>query len=129
MLTIPARKTGARWTAQGFREAVGALADGDYIVSVMPRKAKRSMQANRRYWALLTVAAEELGYDSVEELHEGIAMHLLRLPELVPGVPRRRRTPSLNSAEFKEYTDAVERFLQMELGVDLTGWEQVEASV
>lgn len=123
MLTLHARKSGSKWTCDGFRDAVAGLADGDYVISVAPKKAKRSVQANRRYWSLLTIAARELGYDDIEELHEGIAMKLLPLPTLADGVPRRRRTPKLNTKEFAEYTDAVERFLMMDLGIDLSGWE------
>lgn len=93
-------------------------------VVIRARKAQRSVQANARYWALLTVAARELGYDSVEELHEGIAQRLLPLPELVPGVPRRKRTPTLNTAEFQDYTDAAERFFTIDLGLDLSGWRE-----
>lgn len=95
---------------------------GRYVV-VRERKAIRSVEANRRYWALLTVAARELGYDDVEELHEGVALKLLPLPSLADGLPRRRRTPRLNTAEFSEYVDAVERFCRMELKLDLTDWD------
>lgn len=94
-------------------------------VVIRERKAQRSVQANARYWALLTVAARELGYDDVEELHEGIAQKLLPLPTLADGLPRRRRTPKLNTKEFAEYTDAVERFFRMELNLDLSGWEEM----
>lgn len=99
-----------------------ALAGKDVVVR--ERKAQRSIQANARYWAMLTIAAREIGYETVDELHEGLAMKLLPLPELVPGVPRRRRTPKLNTKAFAEYTDACERFLRVELGVDLHGWEE-----
>jgi hypothetical protein len=92
-------------------------------VRIRPHKAKRSHQANARYWALLTVGAASIGYDDVEELHEAVAWKLLRLPDDErTGTPRRHRTPNLNTTEFKDYTDAVERLL-IEFGADLTGWE------
>jgi len=93
------------------------------VVAIREDKPKRSTQANRRYWALLTVAARSLGYDVVEELHEAVAWKLLRIDDdPITGTPRRKRTPKLNSSEFKDYTDAVERVL-LEYGADLTGWD------
>lgn len=96
---------------------------GKVVVTVRPFKSQRSIKQNARHWGLLTVAARELGYDSVEDLHESVCMHLLRLPDdEVTGLPRRRRTPKLNTAEFAEFTEAVERFFRCELRLDLTGW-------
>lgn len=98
---------------------------GKVVIHVRPWKAKRSSKANARYWALLTVAARELGEDSVEDLHESVSMHLLRLPDDErTGLPKRRRTPTLNTAEFADYTDACERFFRLELRLDLSDWER-----
>lgn len=92
-------------------------------IRIRPYKAKRSLAANARYWALLTLGARSIGYDDVEELHEAVAWKLLRLPDDErTGTPRRHRTPNLNTTEFKDYCDAVERLL-IEYGADLTGWE------
>ncbi len=95
-------------------------------VVITERKAKRSTQQNARYFGLLASAAPELGYDSVEELHEGLAMALLPLPPIVPGIPRRRRTPKLNTKEFSLYTDAAERMLR-DMGCDLSEWDRQTA--
>lgn len=93
-------------------------------IRIRQHKAKRSVQANARYWALLTVGARSLGYDEVEDLHEAVAWKLLRLPDDErTGTPRRHRTPNLNTSEFKDYSDATERLL-IEYGADLTGWEE-----
>jgi hypothetical protein len=94
---------------------------------ITERKAKRSVSQNSRYWALLTAAGRELGYDDIEELHEGLALKFLRLPPLAPGVDRRRRTPKLNSKDFAEYADACERFLRQDLGCDLSDWDRQTA--
>jgi len=92
-------------------------------IRIRPYKAKRSLAANARYWALLTLGARSIGYDEVEDLHEAVAFKLLRLPDDERiGTPRRHRTPNLNTTEFKDYCDAVERLL-IEYGADLTGWE------
>lgn len=91
-------------------------------VKVKQHKDKRSLAQNARYFALLTCGAASLGYDSVDDLHEDVAMKLLRIPDDSPlETPRRRRTPRLNTAEFGHYMDAVERLL-IEYGADLTHW-------
>tara|TARA_R110000824_G_scaffold114851_1_gene265647 strand:+ start:397 stop:807 length:411 start_codon:yes stop_codon:yes gene_type:complete len=83
----------------------------------------RSANANRRYWSMLHVAASALGYDSVNELHEGIAMRLLRIDnDPVLGTPRRTSTSTLDSAAFVAYADAAMRLL-IDYGADLTDWD------
>lgn len=127
MLTALAIKHGTKLEPLAraeFHRSVSALPEGEYVITVAKRKAKRSVQANRRYWALLTVAARELGYDDIEELHEGVAYKLLKQAPLVDGLPRRKRTPALTTAEFADYVEAVERFFRVDLGIDLSGWER-----
>jgi hypothetical protein len=83
----------------------------------------RSSPANRRYWSMLHVAAGALGYDSVTELHEGLAMRLLRIEDdPVLGTPRRTTTSTLDSAAFVVYADAAMRLL-IDFGADLTEWD------
>jgi|TARA_R100001086_G_scaffold192604_2_gene109843 hypothetical protein len=83
----------------------------------------RSSPANRRYWSMLHVAAGALGYDSVNELHEGLAMRLLRIEDdPVLGTPRRTSTSTLDSAAFVAYADAAMRLL-IDYGADLTDWD------
>ncbi len=98
-------------------------------IMVTERKAKRSAKQNNFYWALLTVAARELGFTDVQELHDGLAGKLLALPELVPGIPRRRRTPKLNTKEFTDYCERCESFLRVDLGVDLSDWDAETARI
>ena len=72
---------------------------------------------------MLHVAASALGYDSVNELHEGIAMRLLRIDnDPVLGTPRRTSTSTLDSAAFVAYADAAMRLL-IDYGADLTDWD------
>jgi len=90
----------------------------------------RSIPANRRYWAMLQAAAESLGYDTTEELHEACAWHLLREPDdqRVGTTPRRQRTPRLNSQEFVDYSDKVLRLL-LDYGADLSAWSERDGVV
>ena len=83
----------------------------------------RSSNANRRYWSMLHVGSLELGFDQVNELHEAIAMRLLRIDnDPVLGTPRRTSTSTLDSAAFVTYADAAMRLL-IDYGADLTDWE------
>lgn len=84
---------------------------------------QRSAAQNRRYWALLTCGAESLGWEDVEQLHEAIAQKLLALPPCPQtGLPRRMRTPQLETDEFGRYMDAVMRTL-IDFGADLSDWD------
>ncbi|MEK9722823.1 MAG: hypothetical protein VW405_04975 [Rhodospirillaceae bacterium] len=109
-----------------FRRATRALA-GELVELVVRPRRLRSTPANRRYWALLTVASRSLGWDGPHELHEALAAQLLSLPpDARTGLPRRQRTPALRSAQFTDYVDQVEAFL-VSHGADLTGWQELAA--
>jgi len=83
----------------------------------------RSSNANRRYWSMLHVGSLELGFDQVNDLHEAVAMRLLRIDnDPVLGTPRRTSTSMLDSAEFVAYADAAMRLL-IDYGADLTDWD------
>jgi hypothetical protein len=98
--------------------------DGPVTVRVAPYRKTRSHNQNSRYWALLTTAGKELGYDDPEDLHEGLAQKFLGLPpDERTGLARRRHTPKTNTKEFADYTDAVERYFLNDLHLDLTGWQ------
>jgi len=97
-------------------------------VIVRPRTKRRSLAQNARYWALLTVAAESLGWgaEARQDLHEEVAFRLLALPPCAKtGLRRRKRTPKLGTAEFGRYMDDVVRLL-LEFGADLSEWDAEE---
>lgn len=94
-------------------------------VEIRQKREQRTSAQNRRYWALLTVAADSLWGDrsQVEELHEDIAYELLKLPsDARTGGRRRMRTPKLNTKDFGAYMDRVVDKL-IELGADLSEWD------
>ncbi len=93
--------------ASVFREHVQRLSGQRVEVVVRPHRKKRSQRANRYYWGVvIPLLAEEFGYDR-QDMHEVMAMHLLRIEDCpVTGVPRRKRTPNCDSKEFAEYVDA-----------------------
>jgi hypothetical protein len=110
---------------QGFENALMALEDGDYLVSLTKKKPLRSIKANRRYFAIVTMAAMQLGSVADKaDVHEGLRFKLLPLPPLFPGVPRARSTADLDTAEFADYVANAEAYLATEHGVDFTDWER-----
>lgn len=95
--------------------------DGKYVLTLKPFKNSRSNQQNRRYWALLTAAARELGNDDPEELHEGLALKFLKLPpDDRTGLERRLSTTKLNTEDFNAYMDAVTRYFVVDLRLDMS---------
>lgn len=103
---------------------IRSLPDGPVELVIRRRKSQRSSSQNRRYWALMTVGAESLGWDEPESLHQELAHLLLPLPPcLITGLRKRKRTPKLNTAEFSYYMDAVARTL-IDLGADLSAWDE-----
>ena len=95
----------------------------DVTLTLTRTAPARSTSANRRYWSMLRVAAASLGYDSANDLHEGLALRLLRIEDdPIMGTPRRTSTASLDSAAFVLYADAAMRLL-IEYGADLSDWD------
>jgi hypothetical protein len=90
-------------------------------------KSPRSIPANKRYWAMLQVAAESLGFTPAD-LHEAIAWKLLREPDdlRLGTTPRRQRTPKMKTQEFVDFVNAAEQLL-LEYGADLSAWAERDA--
>jgi len=94
--------------------------DGEvWQVSVKPWQPQRSVEANRRLWALHQLAAEKTGH-SVDELHE--FMKYKFLPHAYVKVGKQTievpgRSSKLTSKEFRDFMDQVEAFYISELGV------------
>ena len=92
-------------------------------------KSPRSVPQNRRYWAMVQVAAESLGFTPAD-LHEAIAWKLLREPDdlRLGTTPRRKHTPKMNTQEFVDFATAAEQLL-MEYGADLSAWAERDGVV
>jgi len=104
-----------------FGRWLGLLSGQRVEVVVRKRRTKRSDRANRFYWsAVVGPLADHLGYEK-DELHEVLAMRFLRIDDCpLTGVPRRKRTPKTNTAEFADYVERCIR-LAAELGVVVEG--------
>lgn len=82
-----------------------------YDISIREHKDSRSIQQNKRYWALITEMSSYLGY-TTDEMHQMMAYKYLSykndlMGEEVVVVPS---TTKLKIKEFNEYYDKVEQF-------------------
>ena len=80
-------------------------------MSIKEHKDSRSIQQNKRYWALITEISSYLGY-TTDEIHSMLAYKYLSYKEDMLGdevviVPS---TTKLKIKEFNEYYDKVEQF-------------------
>jgi len=88
-------------------------------VRIAEWEPRRSVEANRRLWALHKLAADATGH-SIDEMHEFCKLKFLpRALVKVKGeameVPG--RSSKLTSKDFRAFMDAVEAFYISELGV------------
>lgn len=90
-------------------------------VTIKEWQPKRSVEANRRLWALHKAAADATGH-STEELHELMKLKFLpRSVVKVGGFEREvaSRSSKLTKKEFRDFMEQVESFYIQELGVVL----------
>ena len=90
-------------------------------VSIKPYQSRRSVDANRRLWALHKLAADETGH-SVDELHELCKAKFL--PRVVVKVGKEERevcgaSHKLTKKDFRDFMERVEAFYIETLGVFL----------
>jgi len=90
-------------------------------ISIRPYQPRRSVESNKRLWALHKLAADETGH-SVDELHELCkAMFLPRKEIEVAGEKREvcGSSAKLNKKDFRAFMEQVEAFYIEKLGVFL----------
>ena len=97
-------------------------------VEVHLESSKRSIQANRLYWALLHQIAEQAWMDgrqySADIFHEYLKRHFLGCVDLPKGGTMGISTATLSVGEFAEYMTRVEAWATSELGVQFTELDQ-----
>ncbi len=90
-------------------------------VTVKEWQPTRSVEANRRLWALHKAAADATGH-STEELHELMKLKFLPRSMVKVGNFEREvagRSSRLTKQEFRDFMERVEEFYISELGVML----------
>lgn len=90
-------------------------------VSIKPYQSRRSVDANRRLWALHKLAADETGH-SVDELHELCKSMFLPRKMVKAGGEEREvcgSSAKLSKKDFRDFMERVEAFYIEKLGVFL----------
>lgn len=90
-------------------------------VTVKPWEPRRSVDANRRLWALHQEAARATGH-SVDEMHEYCKLKFLPRVMVKVGKDEREvpgRSSKLTVKQFRDFMDQCEAFYISELGVVL----------
>jgi len=94
-------------------------------VRIAPYQPRRSLQANRRLWALHQLAAAETGH-SIDEMHEFCKAKFLPRKILKIGKDERAvlsSSANLTKKRFAEFMEQVEAFYISDLGVFLGDFE------
>ena len=93
-------------------------------VDIQPEATKRSLQQNRRYWAVLNQISEQAWVEgrqySSECWHELAKRKFIGCIDLPGGGLLAMSTTGLSTKEFAEYCQRVEAWAQTELGCELT---------
>lgn len=101
-----------------------AQAGKPLAVTVTEYKSKRSLEQNKRYWALLNEIAEQAYVGgqqfSAEAWHEHFKRKYIGCEDLPGGGQIGISTTSLAVSEFADYMTKVEQFAVTELGVEFT---------
>ena len=82
-------------------------------VTIRKWKSKRSLEANRRYWALINGFGKHIGYTQ-DEMHEICRFKFLRNLIEIDGenIPVLQSTTKLNVSQFNDYMTAIDRWAQ-----------------
>jgi hypothetical protein len=93
------------------------------VVTVSEYKAKRSLEQNKYYWALLNQVAGEAWINgkqfSAEAWHELFKRQFIGMEELPNGDKSSMSSTSLSVGEFADYITQVERYASADLGLNL----------
>lgn len=92
-----------------------------WIMELKLYKKNRSLAANRLYWLWIKAIGDEIGYES-DELHAIMADKFLPDEVVEYGgkqIKKDKSTSRLNTKEFTEYLEKVDRFAASELGIVL----------
>jgi len=93
-------------------------------ITVAEYKAKRSIEQNKRYWALLNEIAEQAWVGgkqfSGDAWHEHMKRKFIGCEDLPGGGQIGISTTALSVSEFGDYMTKVEQFATVELGVEFS---------
>jgi len=89
----------------------------DLEVEIRTPKKDRSLEQNAYYWGvIIKTLGDHFGYEK-EEMHEALKWHFLRKHE--SPLPTVKSTTRLNTKEFVDYIERIQRWASIEHGVYL----------
>ncbi len=95
-------------------------------VEIREHKAKRSGQANRRYWALLRFISENAWVGgktySDDVWHSEFARRFIGCEESPSGHEVPISTTTLDVGEFNAYMESIEKYASEVLGLEMEHW-------
>ena len=101
--------------------------DKPWSVDVKPYKKNRSLAQNKLYWKWITCIGDEIGYTS-EEMHVIMADKFL-VTKFVEydddKIKMDKSTSRLNTKEFTEYLEYIDRWAAGEMGIVLPSPEDL----
>ena len=113
------KPTRAMWNA------MHELPEGDYVVYVYKRKARRTLPQNSTYWMWLGNLEEATG-EPTGKFHKWFGMMFIPEDIVINGIPfkDRRSTTELNRKEFSDYLEKIQAFVISDMGLskDLVPW-------
>jgi len=95
--------------------------DKPWSVDIKPYKKNRSLSQNKLYWKWITCIGDSIGYER-DELHAIMADKFLPDEIVEYGgkqIKKDKSTSRLNTKEFTEYLEKIDRFAASELGIVL----------
>ncbi len=95
--------------------------DKQWQMELKPYRKNRSRAQNKLYWKWITCIGDEIGYES-DELHAIMADKFLPDEVVEYGgkqIKKDKSTSRLNTKEFTEYLEKIDRFAAAELGIVL----------
>ena len=105
------------------RKYIESFQDGqEFQVEMKVRRKYRTLSQNNYYWALLTIVAEDLGYNP-EEVHT--TFKSMFLTDRSKKIPLVRSTTALNTLEFSQYIEKIKVFCFQDLNISLPAPEDM----
>lgn len=92
---------------ENYHRYIANCKDGEYTLTLKRKRNRRSLNQNNLYWEWISIIGNELGYEK-EEIHCTLkAMFLVDRSKKIPII---RSSANLNSFEFSQYMEQIDRW-------------------
>lgn len=93
------------------------LNDKEVDIMIQLHSNKRTLAQNRLYWMWIGLISDHCGYDDPEDAHKAFGAKFLA--DRSKQLPFAKSTTKLDTLDFHEYMNKVERYANVELGIVL----------